>query len=430
MKHQSAISYLLFFLFLPTLVFAEDIAVLNPSNTAWIMVATAMVLFMTLPGLSLFYGGLVRTKNVLSILMQCLTIACIASLFWIACGYSLVFTEANSFIGSLDKAFFMGVTKESLSGDIPESLFALFQMTFVIIAPALMVGSFAERMRFSAVIAFASLWMLFIYAPVCHWVWGPGGWLAEMGVMDFAGGLVVHLTAGVAGLVAALLIKERKGFGAKCIAPHSMVITLVGAGMLWVGWFGFNGGSALGANSDAAMTMLVTHISASVATLVWMLLERIYYGAPSALGGVTGMVAGLATITPASGFVGPLGALIIGLLASPVCFTATHYMKQVLKIDDSLDVFPVHGLGGVLGSLMVAFFASNNLGAFSGYSDINIFDQFIVQLTGVAAVFAYTLVVSWGILKFISLFVNLRVSDLEETEGLDLVEHNESGYNY
>lgn len=415
----------------PGVALAEQ-ASLNGANTAWILTSTALVLFMTLPGLALFYGGLVRSKNVLSILMQCFAIAGVSSLLWLLLGYSLAFSDGNAFIGDLSKVMLMGMGRETLLGDIPESLFMLFQMTFAVITPALIIGSFAERMKFSAVLLFSILWLLAVYVPVTHWVWG-GGWLAEMGVYDFAGGIVVHITAGVAALVAAIVIGPRKGFPKVAMPPHNMTMTITGAGMLWVGWFGFNGGSALGANGDAAMAILVTHISSATGALVWMMIEWRRFGKPSALGAVTGMVAGLGTITPASGFVGPGGALIIGLSAGIVCFVATHYVKRVLKIDDSLDVFPVHGVGGILGTLLVGIFASTELGIFSGFGfaeGINtIAGQLQIQFIGVVATIIYTAVITYLILKLVGLFTPLRVTEEEEIEGLDISSHEEKGYN-
>jgi Amt family ammonium transporter len=390
------------------------------------------VLFMTIPGLSLFYGGLVRSRNVLSILMQCFTITCIASILWFAVGYSLAFSEGTSFVGGLSKALLAGVAEDSVSGDIPETVFIMFQMTFAIITPALVVGGFAERMKFSAVVLFTIFWLLVVYAPITHWVWG-GGWLGERGLLDFAGGTVVHITAGVAALVTAIVLGNRKGYGETAMPPHNMTMTVTGAGMLWVGWFGFNGGSALAANGDAGMAMLVTHLSASAGALTWLCIEWIKYGKPSALGAVTGMVAGLGTITPASGFVGPAGAVVIGTCAGVICFYATLYLKQVLKIDDSLDVFPVHGVGGVLGTFMVGIFASTELGIFSGQgfmleSITSIPQQLMVQLTGIGAVLLYTAVATFVILKVINLITGLRVDELEERQGLDIHSHNERGY--
>ena len=415
---------------LPSLVAADGGAELDTGNTAWILTSTALVLFMTLPGLALFYGGLVRTKNVLSVLMQCFAICCLMSILWLAIGYSIAFAEGGDWVGGLSKVFFAGVLEGSMSGDIPESTFALFQMTFAIITPALIVGGFAERMRFSAVLVFSAAWLLLVYAPITHWVWG-GGWLAQMGLLDFAGGTVVHITAGVAAIVLAMVLGNRNGFPTTAMPPHNMTMTVTGAGMLWVGWFGFNGGSALAANGDAGMAMLVTHISASAGALVWMFCEWVKFGKPSALGIVTGMVAGLGTITPASGFVGPAGALLIGISAGFICFFATMFVKRTLKIDDSLDVFPVHGVGGVLGTLMAGIFASDQLGIFSGQGfaeGVTMSDQFGTQVIGVAATFAYTAIVTFLIIKIISIFMEIRVSGEEETQGLDLTLHNERGY--
>lgn len=403
---------------------------LNGSNTAWILTSTALVLFMTIPGLSMFYGGLVRSKNILSVLMQCFAITCLVSLLWLVGVYSLAFDEGNAFIGGFGKWFMSGVDTQSLTGDIPENVFSMFQLTFAIITPALIVGGFAERMRFSAVLVFSALWVIAVYAPVTHWVWG-GGWLGEMGLLDFAGGTVVHITAGVAAIVTAMVLGNRNGFPTQAMPPHNMTMTVMGAGMLWVGWFGFNGGSALTASGDAGMAIMVTHISASAGALMWMFAEWVKFGKPSALGIVTGMVAGLGTITPASGFVGPGGALIIGLVAGFVCFFATIWIKRVLKIDDSLDVFPVHGVGGILGTMFAGIFASDQLGLFSGhgYADgMDMTSQLGVQAIGVLATLAYTAVVTFVILKVMSLFMSLRVSAEEETEGLDLVLHNERGY--
>ena len=416
-------------LFFPLLAQADE---LNGANTAWILSSTALVLFMTLPGLALFYGGLVRSKNILSILMQCFAIAGVVSVLWVVIGYSIAFDTGNPYFGGMGKAFFNGVTEGALAGDIPESLFAMFQMTFAIITPALIIGGFAERTRFSAVILFSALWLILVYAPITHWVWG-GGWLQQMGLLDFAGGTVVHITAGVAALVAAIVIGPRKQFGKSATTPHNLTMTVTGAGMLWVGWFGFNGGSALAANGDAAMAMLVTHISAATAATTWMLYEWIKFGKPTALGTVTGMVAGLGTITPASGYVGPAGALVIGFVAGVVCFNAVILIKQKWKIDDSLDVFPVHGVGGIIGTLMAAVFASTELGIFSGqgFGDgiTSIGQQFGVQAIGVVATFTYTAIVTLILLKLVNKMVGgLRVSSDEETQGLDIIDHEERGY--
>lgn len=415
---------------LPIQAFADD---LNAANTSWILTSTALVLFMTIPGLSLFYGGLVRSKNVLSVLMQCFAITCLASIVWFAFGYSIAFGDGgsmNAYIGNLDNLFLGKVTEGSMAGDIPESVFAMFQMTFAIITPALIVGAFAERMRFSAMLLFSGLWLTLVYAPITHWVWG-GGWLGEMGLLDFAGGTVVHITAGVGALVAALVLGNRKGFPRQAMPPHNLTMTVTGAGMLWVGWFGFNGGSALAANGDAGMAMLVTHISAAAGSLAWMMMEWTKHGKPSVLGIVTGMVAGLGTITPASGFVGPAGALIIGLSAGVICYYATQAIKQRFKIDDSLDVFPVHGVGGMLGTLLAGIFASDALGIFSGqgYNEgMNMASQVSVQLVGIIATFAYTAIVSYILLKLVDKLLVLRVDEEDEVRGLDLVEHDERGY--
>jgi len=402
---------------------------LSGANTSWIMTSTALVLFMTLPGLALFYAGLVRSKNVLSVLMQCFSIACVASIVWFVAGYSLAFSEGNNFIGDLSNMFLANVTEDSMAGDIPESVFLMFQMTFAIITPALVIGGFAERIKFSAVMLFTVFWLLAVYAPVCHWVWG-GGWLGDKGALDFAGGIVVHITAGVAALVAALMVGPRSGFPTLPMPPHNLTLSVAGAGMLWVGWFGFNGGSALGANGDAGMAILVTHLSAACGAATWSIIEWVKYGKPSVLGIITGMVAGLGTITPASGFVGPAGAMVIGVSAGLVCFYATLYMKQKLKIDDSLDVMPVHGVGGILGTLAVAVFASSELGLFSGQGLENtISDQLWIQSTGIAATIAYTAVVTYIIFKVIGLLTGgIRVDEDQEAEGLDLVSHNERGY--
>ena len=408
--------------------FAEG---LDSGDTAWILTSTALVLFMTIPGLSLFYAGLVRSKNVLSVLMQCFTICCLMSLLWLVVGYSLAFGDGgslNQFVGGLGNFLMGGIQEETLSGSIPESNFALFQMTFAVITPALIVGGFAERMRFSAVILFSAAWLLLVYAPVCHWVWG-GGFLADMGLMDFAGGTVVHVTAGVAAILIAMVIGNRSGFPDQAMPPHNMTMTITGAAMLWVGWFGFNGGSALAANGDAAMAMLVTHISAAAGALTWMGFEWSKYGKPSALGLVTGMVAGLATITPASGFVGPGGGLVIGISGGAVCFLATNFIKRSLKIDDSLDVFPVHGVGGALGMLLTAVFASSSIGVFSGQGmDATMGGQFVTQLIGVLVVLVYTAIITWVLLKITEALVGNRVSSDEEVGGLDLASHNERGY--
>ena len=401
---------------------------MDGANTAWILTSTALVLFMTLPGLALFYGGLVRSSNVLSVLMHCFAIACLASIVWLAVGYSIAFAEGTPWAGGLQKAFLMGVGKESLSGDLPETVFFMFQMTFAIITPALMVGAYPERIKFGAVLLFSGLWIIVVYAPVTHWIWG-GGWLGEMGVLDFAGGLVVHLTAGVSALVLAMVLGSRRGFPKELRPPHNPGMTMIGASMLWVGWFGFNAGSAVAANGDAGMAMLVTHLSAAMGSLVWLTIEWVKFGKPSLIGIVTGMVAGLATITPASGFVGPIGALIIGLVGGIVCYYMVGLIKHRLKIDDSLDVFAVHGVGGVLGTLMVAVLVDKSFGGAGLEKGMTIASQFGVQLTGFAAVLAWAVFASYVLVKIVQSTVGLRVSDDEELEGLDVTSHGETGYN-
>jgi Amt family ammonium transporter len=413
---------------LPAIASAQE---LDTGNTAWIMTSTALVLFMTIPGLSLFYGGLVRSRNVLSVLMQCFAITCVASLVWLICGYSLAFSEGGPFIGGLSKAMFNGVTEDAMAGSIPESLFALFQMTFAVITPALIFGGFAERVRFGAVMLFSVIWLLLVYIPVTHWVWASDGWLFKMGLLDFAGGTVVHITAGIASLVCALVLGKRSGFGKTPMPPHNLTMSVCGAGMLWVGWFGFNGGSALAADGNAAMAMLVTHISAAAGAVAWMLMEKFKFGKASVLGIVTGMVAGLGTITPASGYVGPGGALLIGLSAGVVCFFATQAIKNKLHIDDSLDVFPVHGVGGILGTFFAGIFASSALGVFSGqgYNEgMTMASQLQVQLIGIVATILYTAILTFVILRVVNRITVFRVTPEEENTGLDIVLHDERGY--
>jgi Amt family ammonium transporter len=407
-----------------------DAATLDTGDTAWLITATALVLFMTLPGLALFYAGLVRAKNVLSILMQCFGITCVVSLLWLVAAYGLTFGDGGSaqgLIGGLDKAFFKGVGRDSLTGTIPETVFAMFQLTFAIITPALVIGGFAERMRFAAVLWFSILWLLLVYVPIAHWVWG-GGWLAKRGVLDFAGGIVVHLNAGVAALVTALVLGKRRGFPTTPMPPHNLPLAVAGAGMLWVGWFGFNAGSALAANGSAGMAMLVTHTGAAAGALAWMLVEWWRYGKPSVLGIATGMVAGLGTITPASGFVGPGGALVIGAAAGTVCFFATQYLKRRLGIDDSLDVSPVHGVGGLIGTLLTGVFVSASLGGAGLAEGVSIGDQVLTQLIGIVAAILWCGILTWLILKLVNAIVGLRVADEQETEGLDLAQHGERGY--
>lgn len=407
----------------------------DTGHTAWMLTATALVLFMTIPGLSLFYAGLVRAKNVLSVLMQCFAITGLMSLLWFIAGYSIAFgtdgVTAGPYLGDMGNMFLANVSMDSMRNGIPETLFVMFQMTFAVITPALIVGGFAERMKFSAMLLFSSAWMLLVYAPVCHWVWG-GGWLGNMGLQDFAGGTVVHITAGVAALVAAMMMGPRRGFGATAMPPHNLTMTVTGAGMLWVGWFGFNAGSALAADNSAAMAMLVTHLSAACGSLAWMTMEWIRHGKPSVLGIVTGMVAGLGTITPASGSVGPAAAVVIGLSAGVVCYFATITLKNTLKIDDSLDVFPVHGVGGILGTVLAGVFCAPGIGILSGngFSDgiSSIGGQLYVQVFGVVVTFAFALIGSWVLLKVVDSLIGLRVDEEQETEGLDLVLHDERGY--
>jgi Amt family ammonium transporter len=402
-------------------------AALNSGNTAWVLTSTVLVLFMTLPGLALFYAGLVQSKNALSVMMHCFAIACLSSVLWLVGVYSLAFDEGNAIIGSLGKAMLSGVGKDTLSGDIPESVFFMFQMTFAIITPALIIGAYVERIKFSAVLLFSGLWLIVVYAPICHWVWG-GGWLAEKGVMDFAGGLVVHATAGTAAIVMVRALGNRTGFPTHLRPPHNPGMTMIGAAMLWVGWFGFNGGSALAADGNASMAILVTHISAATGALVWVVIEWLKFGKPSLIGVVTGMVAGLATITPASGYVGPIGGLCIGLAGSVVCYYAVNLVKIKLNTDDALDVFAVHGIGGILGTLMVAIFAAKQFGGVGLADDMTMGSQLEVQALGVLSTVAWTAAFSWLILKIIKTVCGLRVNDDQITEGLDLAEHGERAY--
>ncbi len=414
---------------LPHSAWAQEAQSLNMANTAWMLTSTALVLFMTIPGLALFYAGLVRTKNVLSVLMQCFAITCLVSVLWLVYAYSLAFGTGpfNAWSGGLGQAFLAEIGVNTLRGDIPASVFTMYQMTFAIITPALIVGAFAERMKFSAMLWFSALWLTLVYAPVCHWVWG-GGWLGEMGLKDFAGGTVVHVNAGVAALVAALVLGKRRGFPETAMTPHNMTITVTGAAMLWVGWFGFNAGSALAANGNAGMAMLVTHIAAAAGALTWMSIEWWRYGKPSALGIVTGMVAGLGTITPASGFVGPLGGLAIGVIAGIVCFWSTQLIKRRFHIDDSLDVFPVHGVGGIIGTLLTGVFAASSLGGL-GLGVVSMATQLRIQAIGVLATLVWSGVLSYVLLKVIDATIGLRVSEEQETQGLDITQHEERGYN-
>ena len=400
---------------------------LDTGNTAWILTSTALVLFMTLPGLALFYAGLVKSKNILSVLMQCIAIACLASLIWLGVGYSMAFADGSQWVGGLQKAFLSGVEKDSLSGYIPETVFFMFQMTFAIITPALMVGAYVERIKFSAVLLFSGLWLIAVYAPVTHWIWG-GGWLAEKGILDYAGGLVVHLTAGISALVLAAALGPRKGFPDQVDPPHNPALVMIGAAMLWVGWFGFNAGSALAANEDAGMAMLVTHISAATASLVWMAIDWIKFGKPTLIGLVTGTIAGLASITPASGFVGPIGGLVIGFSAGIICYILVSFVKSSLRIDDSLDVFAVHGAGGVLGIILVSFLADTRFGGV-GYADgMDSVSQLSVQGIGIAAVLAWSVIASMIIILIVKSTTGLRVDPTVEEEGLDISTHGETNY--
>jgi Amt family ammonium transporter len=417
-------------LFLYLLSFNISANEINSGDTSWILTSTALVLFMTLPGLALFYGGLVRSKNVLSVLMQCFTIACLISVCWVVYGYSLAFKGDGAFIGDLSALFLNGVERDSMSGTLPESVFITFQMTFAIITPALVVGAFAERMKFSAMCLFSVAWFTLVYLPACHMVWG-GGYLGSKGVIDFAGGLVVHATCGLGALVAAIYLGARKGFNVSPLPPHNRTMVMIGACMLWVGWFGFNAGSAVAADGSAGMAMLVTHISAAVGALTWMGIEWIKSGKATMVGIATGMVAGLATITPASGTVGPAGALLIGLLAGSVCFYATQMVKSYFKIDDSLDVFPVHGVGGMLGIIMLAFVGNPDgfLGSgAAGISEDGAIAQLMLQLEGIFVIGLWTIIATYIILRVLSMYTEIRVSNEAEEEGLDIHEHNEQGY--
>lgn len=425
---------------LPGVALAAEEPVLNSGDTAWMLISTALVLLMTIPGLALFYGGMVRAKNVLSIMMQCFAITGLITILWVVYGYSLAFDTAgmekgvlnfNSFVGGLDKAFLSGLTADGLTAAtalFPESVFITFQMTFAIITPALIVGAFAERMKFSAMLIFMAVWFTVVYAPIAHMVWsGDGALMWDWGVLDFAGGTVVHINAGIAGLVACLVLGKRKGYPTTPMAPHNLGYTLVGAAMLWIGWFGFNAGSAAAANGTAGMAMLVTQIATAAAALAWMFAEWITHGKPSALGIASGVVAGLVAITPAAGTAGPMGALVIGLASGVICFFAATSLKRALKYDDSLDAFGVHAVGGIVGALLTGIFAAPSLGGFGSVEDIGA--QFFVQFKGVAFTVVYTAVVTFVILKVLDLVMGLRVTEEEEAVGLDLALHNERGYN-
>ena len=423
--------FLALFAFLALSVAPQEAAAqttkLSGGDTAWILTSTALVLFMTLPGLALFYGGLVHARNLLSVLMQCFAVACLMSVLWLVAVYSLAFGDggaANAWIGGLGKAFMSGIGTDSLSGTIPESVFFMFQMTFAVITPALIVGAYVERIKFSAVLIFSGVWLVLVYAPVCHWIWG-GGWLADRGVKDFAGGLVVHVTAGISALVIAKVLGARRGFPREITPPHHPGLTMIGAAMLWVGWFGFNAGSALAADGSAGMAMVVTHISAATGALVWMGIEWAKHGRPSLIGIVTGMVAGLATVTPASGFIGPGGALLCGFLAGFVCFWCVGFIKKKVGIDDSLDVFAVHGVGGALGILLTSFLGAEAFGGMGLGEGMTITKQFGAQILGIVVVALWSLVISWILVKVIQKTSGLRVHEEDEIEGLDITSHGE-----
>ncbi|MBF0179109.1 MAG: ammonium transporter [Magnetococcales bacterium] len=419
----------------PVTVLAEEVVpppVLNSGDTAWMLTSAALVLFMTLPGLALFYGGMVRSKNTLSVFMQCFAITAVVTVLWSLYGYSLAFTDggaANGLIGGLSKAFLAGIKLDSLTGTIPETVYLTFQLTFAVITPALIVGAFAERMKFSALLLFMGAWVTLVYFPICHWVWG-GGWMMTMGVLDFAGGTVVHVNAGIAGLVTALVIGKRKGFPHTAMPPHSLPLTVTGAGMLWVGWFGFNAGSAAAANGAAGMAMVVTQLATAMASLGWMFMEWREHGKPSALGLTTGAVAGLVAITPASGFVGPMGALALGGIAGVVCFLGATTLKRKMGYDDSLDAFGVHGVGGIVGALLTGVFASPDLGGVGFFKGLDMTGQLLVQAESILATGAYCAVVSFILLKIIDVMVGLRVDEESESTGLDIALHGERGYNY
>ncbi len=415
---------------LPGLALAEDAPTLSAGDTAWMLTATALVLFMTIPGLSLFYAGMVRSKNVLSVLMQCFAITALMTILWVVYGYSIAFGGEGAVWGGLSKAFLKGVGVDSLSGTIPETVFMTFQMTFAIITPALIVGAFAERMKFSALLWFMAVWLTVVYAPICHWVWGDGGWLGNKGILDFAGGTVVHINAGIAGLVACIVLGKRKGYPTTAMPPHNLGYTLIGASMLWVGWFGFNAGSELAADGTAGMAMAVTQIATAAAALAWMFSEWFLHGKPSVLGIASGAVAGLVAITPASGSVGPMGALAIGAVAGVGCFFAATRLKNVFGYDDSLDVFGVHAVGGIIGALLTGVFCAESLGGTGFGGEItSISGQVGVQIIGVLATVIYSGIASLVILKVIDSFIGLRVSEEQESEGLDLAQHDERGYN-
>lgn len=398
---------------------------LNSGDTAWLLVSSAFVLMMTIPGLALFYGGMVRKKNVLSIMMQSFAITAVVTVLWMVVGYSLAFTEGTPYIGGLSKAMLSGILPDTLSGTIPEILFAMFQMTFAIITPALITGAFADRMKFSAMLWFTVLWVLIVYIPVCHSVWGADGFLFDAGVLDFAGGTVVHINAGIAGLVACIVLGKRQGYGVDNMAPHNLTLSVIGAAMLWVGWFGFNAGSALTAGGLAAVAMMTTQVATAAAAVAWMLVEWGVRGKPSVLGIISGAVGGLVAITPAAGFVTPTGALLIGLISGVVCFWGATWLKHALGYDDSLDAFGVHGVGGIVGALLTGVFAAESINGKAGLLEGNA-AQFGLQLYGVGVTIVWCAVATFVILKVIDMVIGLRVSPEEEREGLDLTQHGES----
>ncbi|HAS83323.1 MAG TPA: ammonia channel protein [Verrucomicrobia bacterium] len=425
----------------PTLVWAQEAAAptLNSGDTAWMLTSTALVLFMTIPGLSLFYAGMVRAKNVLSVMMQCFAITALMTVLWTIYGYSLAFDTTGmtkeainlaTFVGGFGKAFLSGVTRDSLTMTIPETVFMTFQMTFAIITPALIVGAFAERMKFSALLMFMTIWFTVVYAPIAHMVWGGDGALMwDWGVLDFAGGTVVHINAGIAGFIACLMIGKRKGYPTTAMPPHNLNFTIMGASMLWVGWFGFNAGSAVAANGDAGMAMAVTQIATAMAALTWMFAEWMTHGKPSVLGIASGAVAGLVAITPASGTAGPMGALLIGLASGLICFLASTKIKRALGYDDSLDVFGVHAVGGIVGAILTGLCADVALGGKGLAEGMTIATQLWVQTKGVLFTVVYTTVLSYVILKLVDVVIGLRVTGDQETEGLDIALHDERGYN-
>jgi ammonium transporter, Amt family len=413
-------------------VMASDGSVLNPADTAWILTSTGLVLFMTVPGLALFYGGLVRTKNVLSVLIQCFAVTSLVSVLWMVAGYSLALTASSEFqpwIGGIGRLFLSGLDAESLTGSLPESVFCMYHLSFAVFAPALMIGGVVERMRFSSLLMFSGLWTMLVYVPVCHWLWG-GGWLSQLGAVDFAGGIVVHTTAGAATLTAAWLLGPRRGFPGNLLPPHNLTLTATGAGILWVGWHGFSAGSALMANGAAGLAMLTTHIAATAGALVWMTVEWARYGRPTLLGIATGLIAGLGIVSPVAGFIGPMGALVLGVLAGTVCFFAIGAIKRGLGIDDALDVFPVHGVGGMIGAVMLPLLSLKGLGGTGLPGEHTLIEQVGIQGAAVLASALWSVGVSYVLLKGIDALNGLRVPPDEETEGLDLSSHNGKGYHF